>query len=130
MQKLNPLALAAAVAWAPAAWADEPEPGKEVASATLSAVTARASSDASAAGLSPAYPGGQVARGGRAGIRTQLSDADRWALAFLVSGLRTESGEPLSGRKLWDAGQGREEFRDYRVLVTKPPAEVAAAVVG
>ncbi len=35
---------------------------------TLSPVTVNASADASAQGLSPAYPGGQVARGARAGI--------------------------------------------------------------
>lgn len=35
---------------------------------SLSAVTVNASADASAEGLSPAYAGGQVARGGRAGI--------------------------------------------------------------
>ncbi|HVE53285.1 MAG TPA: TonB-dependent receptor [Ramlibacter sp.] len=35
---------------------------------TLSNVTVNASADASAEGLSPEYPGGQVARGGRAGI--------------------------------------------------------------
>lgn len=34
----------------------------------LPTVTVRASADASAQGLSPAYAGGQVARGGRAGI--------------------------------------------------------------
>ena len=34
----------------------------------LSTVTVNASADASAQGLSPAYPGGQVARGARAGI--------------------------------------------------------------
>lgn len=35
---------------------------------SLSTVTVNASADASAQGLSPAYPGGQVARGARAGI--------------------------------------------------------------
>eukprot|EP01034_Spumella_vulgaris_P014453 gene14453-18442_t len=35
---------------------------------SLSTITVNASADASAQGLSPAYPGGQVARGARAGI--------------------------------------------------------------
>jgi iron complex outermembrane receptor protein len=43
---------------------------------TLETVVVRASSDASAAGLKPAYPGGQVARGGRVGILGSLDVMD------------------------------------------------------
>lgn len=62
----GPIALAAALACVltlPAARAQDAAPGQ-----TLSTVTVNASADASAQGLSPAYPGGQVARGARAGI--------------------------------------------------------------
>lgn len=84
MQKLNPLALAAAVVCAPAAWADEPAAGKQV---TLPAVTVRASADASAAGLSSEYPGGQVARGGRAGI---LGTRDNMETPFSITSYTNE----------------------------------------
>lgn len=46
----------------PATSASAPDP------ATLAPVVVKASADASAEGLSPAFPGGQVARGGRAGV--------------------------------------------------------------
>lgn len=45
-----------------------PAASAPAASATLPSVTVRASADASAGGLQPAYAGGQVARGGRVGI--------------------------------------------------------------
>ena len=68
---LTPAALAAALLFtlgAPAAWAQATASGTEPDGKTLSTVTVNASADASAQGLSPAYPGGQVARGARAGI--------------------------------------------------------------
>lgn len=64
--QLTPVALAAALALhLPAAQAQTAPAGGE---RTLATVKVEASADASAQGLSPAYPGGQVARGGRAGI--------------------------------------------------------------
>jgi len=66
----TPAALAAAVLFslgAPA-WAQTATTGAAADAQTLSTVTVNASADASAQGLSPAYPGGQVARGARAGI--------------------------------------------------------------
>lgn len=58
---LTPLALCLSQAvWAQAA----PAGGEK----SLSTVTVNASADASAAGLSPSYAGGQVARGGRVGV--------------------------------------------------------------
>jgi iron complex outermembrane receptor protein len=51
------------------AWAQQsPDPAATQSAGTLGTVTVNASADASAQGLSPAFPGGQVARGGRAGI--------------------------------------------------------------
>ncbi|HEX7890270.1 MAG TPA: TonB-dependent receptor [Ramlibacter sp.] len=64
--QLTPVAFAAALAFhLPASHAQTaPATGER----TLATVKVEASADASAEGLSPAYPGGQVARGGRAGI--------------------------------------------------------------
>ena len=61
--------------------------------ATLPTVTVRASADASAQGLSPAYPGGQVARGGRAGI---LGTQDNMETPFSITALhqRADPGPP------------------------------------
>lgn len=66
----TPVALAALLALhLPGAIAQVAAPAEAEGGGTLSTVTVRAASaDASAQGLSPAYPGGQVARGGRAGI--------------------------------------------------------------
>ncbi|MFY3382900.1 TonB-dependent receptor [Paracidovorax sp. MALMAid1276] len=70
----TPIAMAASVmlmalAAAPASHAQSTAaPAEGDATRTLSTVTVNASADASAQGLSPAYPGGQVARGARAGI--------------------------------------------------------------
>jgi len=76
MTRWTPIACAAALACLlPAVQAQTaaaaPDPaasGAAPAVATLPAVTVNASADASAAGLSKPYAGGQVARGGRAGI--------------------------------------------------------------
>jgi iron complex outermembrane receptor protein len=48
--------------------APAPAPAASAPTQTLAPVSVTASADASARGLSPAFPGGQVARGGRAGI--------------------------------------------------------------
>lgn len=62
---LQPTALAAALACLLTVSAAH---AQDAADKALSTVTVNASADASAQGLSPAYPGGQVARGARAGI--------------------------------------------------------------
>ncbi len=62
---LQPTALAAALACLLTVSAAH---AQDTADKALSTVTVNASADASAQGLSPAYPGGQVARGARAGI--------------------------------------------------------------
>ena len=69
----TPVALAAAVVVlalaAPALHAQQTAAPTTVGEAkALSTVTVNASADASAQGLSPAYPGGQVARGGMASV--------------------------------------------------------------
>nr|WP_315204567.1 TonB-dependent receptor [uncultured Albidiferax sp.] len=55
--------------------------------ATLAAVPVTASADASAEGLSPAYAGGQVARGGRAGI---LGTKDSMDTPFSITSYTNE----------------------------------------
>ena len=69
MMKLTPVATAAALFFLHGHWAlAQQAPVGVQTVAPLPTVTVNASADASAQGLSPAYPGGQVARGGRAGI--------------------------------------------------------------
>lgn len=53
-----------------------------------------------------------------------LAEADRWALAFHVAGLRADAGTMTRGEKLWNRGTGRDEFTDLRALVTVTPEEV------
>ncbi|MFT3885908.1 MAG: FTR1 family protein [Flavobacteriales bacterium] len=48
----------------------------------------------------------------------ELSDADRWALAFTVAGLRAEPEQLARGERLWKQGVGRETFTDIHALVT------------
>ncbi|MBE7367115.1 TonB-dependent receptor [Ramlibacter pallidus] len=68
-------ALSQGPAWSQSAAPVDPTP-------TLRTVTVNASADASAQGLSPEYPGGQVARGGRAGI---LGTRDPLASPFSIT---------------------------------------------
>ena len=68
LHTLTPIAGALALLLsAGAAWA-QPAPSTATAAPELGTVTVEASADASAEGLSRPYAGGQVARGGRAGI--------------------------------------------------------------
>lgn len=71
------LSLGTSPVWSQDASAPAVDPAR-----TLGTVTVRASADASAQGLSPAYPGGQVARGGRAGI---LGTRDRMETPFSIT---------------------------------------------
>ncbi|CAN7339400.1 TonB-dependent receptor [Pseudorhodoferax sp. LjRoot39] len=77
---LTPLALCLShAAWAQAA----PAAGEK----SLSTITVNASADASAEGLSPSYAGGQVARGGRAGI---LGTRDNMETPFSITSYTNE----------------------------------------
>lgn len=80
------LALCAALA-AMAHSAVQAEDIPEKDSTTLAPVTVKASADASAEGLSPAYPGGQVARGARAGI---LGTKDNQDVPFSLTSYTNE----------------------------------------
>jgi high-affinity iron transporter len=55
-----------------------------------------------------------------------LGDAERWALAFHVSGLAAGPDERARGAALWQRGVGRAELRDLRALVTVTAREQAA----
>ena len=57
---------------------------------------------------------------------TELSEADRWGLAFFVSAIRAQPEAVSQGGTLWAQGKGRAELGDFRSLVTTAPAEIAA----
>lgn len=79
--------------------------------ATLSAVTVTASADASAAGLSPAYAGGQVARGGRVGI---LGTQDHMDTPFSVTSYTRELIQNQQARSVADVLQNDPTVRVAR----------------
>lgn len=56
---------------------------------------------------------------------TQLSEADRWALAFFTAGMRQSPETVARGEELWSRGEGRGQLADFRALVTTTPAELA-----
>ncbi len=100
-------ALAAPVALAQTAAAPAPaDAGK-----TLSTVTVNASADASAQGLSPAYPGGQVARGGRAGI---LGTKDALDTPFSITSYTNELIQDRHARSVGDVLQNDPTVRVAR----------------
>ncbi|OQW30875.1 MAG: cytochrome C [Nitrospira sp. SG-bin1] len=58
---------------------------------------------------------------------TDFSEADCWALAFFVGGLRADSDILAKGEALWRQGEGKGTFNSFRALVMTPPGEQAAA---
>lgn len=58
---------------------------------------------------------------------SELSEADRWALAFLVSGMRDSPAERAHGASQWHKGTGRSEMGDLRRLVTVTPGDLKSA---
>lgn len=61
---------------------------------------------------------------------TELSEADRWALAFYVGGLRDSDQARAEGQARWGKGEGHEALRDLRALVTATPQEIATQHAG
>lgn len=57
----------------------------------------------------------------------ELSEADRWALAFFAAGLRTDPEVLGKGEALWREGEGKAAFHSLHALVTRAPAQQAAA---
>ena len=107
-----PAAVAAALVFlltAPAAWAQTAEAPPE--GKTLSTVTVNASADASAQGLSPAYAGGQVARGGRAGI---LGTKDAMDTPFSITSYTNELIQDRHARSVGDVLQNDPTVRVAR----------------
>ncbi len=61
---------------------------------------------------------------------TELSEADRWALAFHVGGLRATPRALSAGEAAWQAREGREVFSSLQVLATLTPQEQLALARG
>lgn len=116
MNLINPVAktalLATFASQAPWAIAQGSTPAAPSAQATtLPTVTVNASADASAQGLSPAYPGGQVARGGRAGI---LGTRDNQDVPFSITSYTNEFIEDRQARSVGDVLQNDPGVRVAR----------------
>ncbi|RZJ08440.1 MAG: TonB-dependent receptor, partial [Acidovorax sp.] len=77
----------------------------------LSTVTVNASADASAQGLSPAYAGGQVARGGRAGV---LGTKDTMDTPFSITSYTNEFIQDRHARSVGDVLQNDPTVRVAR----------------
>ena len=112
----TPVALAAAVVVlalaAPALHAQQTAAPTTVGEAkALSTVTVNASADASAQGLSPAYPGGQVARGGRAGV---LGTRDAMETPFSITSYTNELIQDRHARSVGDVLQNDPTVRVAR----------------
>ena len=104
--RLTPLALCLSQAvWAQVA-APAADSGK-----SLGTVTVNASADASAQGLSPAYPGGQVARGGRAGI---LGTRDAMETPFSITAYTNELIQDRQARSVGEVLQNDPTVRVAR----------------
>lgn len=56
----------------------------------------------------------------------ELSESDRWALAFLAAAMRTPPEQVRKGEVLWKQGVGKQPLGNFRGLVTQQPGEVAA----
>jgi high-affinity iron transporter len=54
----------------------------------------------------------------------QLSEQDRWALAFHVAGFPVEAADRTRGEKLWKEGNGRMNFPDLVNLATLSSGDV------
>lgn len=104
---LSPLALAVMLAFPFSAALAQSSPPE----VTLSTVNVNASADASAQGLSPAYPGGQVARGGRAGI---LGTRDSMETPFSITSYTNELIQDRQARSVGDVLQNDPSVRVAR----------------
>ena len=113
---ISPIALAAAWAAlamaAPAVHAQQAAaPAVAAEAKALSTVTVNASADASAQGLSPAYAGGQVARGGRAGV---LGTKDAMDTPFSITSYTNELIQDRHARSVGDVLQNDPTVRVAR----------------
>lgn len=111
MNRLTPVAFAAALAFhLPATHAQAPATGT-AGSPTLATVTVNASADASAQGLSASYAGGQVARGGRAGI---LGTRDNMETPFSITSYTNELIQDRQAKSVGEVLQNDPNVRTAR----------------
>ena len=57
----------------------------------------------------------------------ELSEGDRWTLAFFAAGLRTAPEAVASGKSLWQQGEGKSTFPSLRAFVTTAPVQQGPA---
>lgn len=55
----------------------------------------------------------------------QLTEEERWALAFYVGTMGLDAAQTAQGRELWQSGRGREEIGTLRAVATLTDDEVA-----
>ncbi len=55
----------------------------------------------------------------------QLTDEQRWALAFYVSQFSVSDAERSQGQVLWNQGKGRNRFPDLRAVVMATPHDLS-----
>jgi iron complex outermembrane receptor protein len=103
------LLLSAGAAWAQAA--PSAPTAATAATAELGTVTVEASADASAEGLSKPYAGGQVARGGRAGI---LGTRDNMETPFSITSYTNELIQDRQAKSVGDVLQNDPSVRMAR----------------
>ncbi|HEY1104279.1 MAG TPA: TonB-dependent receptor plug domain-containing protein, partial [Burkholderiaceae bacterium] len=111
MNTLSPVAIATLLALQlPLGHAqDAPAPAAD--DKTLKTVTINASADASAQGLSPRYAGGQVARGGRAGI---LGTRDNLETPFSITAYTNELIQDRQAKSVGEVLQNDPSVRVAR----------------
>lgn len=56
---------------------------------------------------------------------TELSEADRWALAFYVAGMQFTDAQRATGAKVWESGRRHDQFKKLSDLVLVTPADLA-----
>jgi high-affinity iron transporter len=56
---------------------------------------------------------------------SELSEDQRWGLAFLAAGLRADPDSIRRGEALWNEGRGKQELGTLRALVTQAPDALA-----
>ena len=88
-----------------------PAPAASTPTQTLAPVSITASADASARGLSPAFPGGQVARGGRAGI---LGTRDNLETPFSITSYTNDFIQDRQARSVGEVLQADSGVRIAR----------------
>ncbi len=108
-KKLSPLAISIGLALLTSNTATAAETDTD--SAELESITVTASADASAEGLSPAFAGGQVAEGGRAGI---LGTKDNLDTPFSITSYTNEFIQDRQARSVGEVLQNDPTVRVAR----------------